>query len=175
MLGFISRSFDYKSIDIVLPLYKSLVRPLLEYAVQFWNPHYAKDILTLERVQRRATKLIPSLRNLPYKVRLQKLRLHTLELRRLRGQLIEVYKILNGYDELADIFTRDDNQRTRNNGCKLKGKRFRNDVANKFFVNSIVKVWNLLPTDVVAVDSISNFKNRLDDYLASDHFTEFAI
>ena len=162
VLGFISRTFEYKSKDIILPLYKSLVRPLLEYAVQFWSPYYLKDILTLERIQRRATKMIPSLRNLPYKVRLEKLHLQTLELRRIRGQLIEVFKILNGYDELENLFARDHNVRTRNNGCKLKGKRCCTDVANNFFSNSIVKVWNILPANVVAGNSINNFKDALD-------------
>ena len=63
ILGFISRTFDYKSKDIILPLYKSLVRPHLEYCVQFWSPAYRKDIEALERIQHRATKLIPSIRH----------------------------------------------------------------------------------------------------------------
>ena len=65
VLGFISRSFDYKSKDIILPLYKSLVRPHLEYCAQFWSPAYRKNMEAIERIQRRATKLIPSIRNYP--------------------------------------------------------------------------------------------------------------
>ena len=174
ILGFISRSFDYKVKDVILPLYKSLVRPHLEYSAQFWNPYHAKDIITIERVQRRATKLIPSLRNLPYKVRLQRLRLHTLELRRIRGQLIVVFKILNGYDEVHNLFTLDTNLRTRNNGFKLKTKLFRSDIAKNYFVNNIVKIWNFLPPNVVAATSINNFKNRLDEYFDSNRFSDFA-
>ena len=60
MLGFINRNFSFKSKDIILPLYISLVRPHLEYAVQFWSPHHAKDIAKLEAVQRTATKIIAS-------------------------------------------------------------------------------------------------------------------
>ncbi len=59
MLGFIKRSFSFKNKDIILPLYNSLVRQHLQYAVQFWSPHLAKDIAKLEAVQRIATKMIP--------------------------------------------------------------------------------------------------------------------
>ena len=62
MLGFISRNFEFKSKEIVLPLYKSLVRPHLEYCAQFWNPYCRKDIDKIERIQHRATKMIYKLR-----------------------------------------------------------------------------------------------------------------
>ncbi len=61
MLGFVKRNFSLKNKDVILLLYTSLVRPHLEYAVQFWSPHYAKDIAKLEGVQRRATKNYPFL------------------------------------------------------------------------------------------------------------------
>ncbi len=70
MLGFINRNISFKNKDVILPLYTSLVRPHLEYAVQFWSPHYVKDITKLEAIQQKATKMITSLRNKPYKERL---------------------------------------------------------------------------------------------------------
>ncbi len=87
MLGFIKRNFFFKNKDIILPLYNSLVRSHLEYAVQFWSPHLAKAIAKLEAVQRRATKMIPSLRNKSYEERLARLNLFSIEKRRLRGKL----------------------------------------------------------------------------------------
>ena len=173
-LGFIARTFEYRSKDIILPLYKSLVRPHLEYAVQCWSPHYVKDITVLERVQRRATKLIPAIRNLPYSTRLQRLHLHSLELRRIRGQLIEVFKILNGFDEAENLLFRNCNSVTRNNGCKLRGSRFKTDIAKNFFSNRIVNAWNLLPSSLVSSDSINQFKNRLDKFFESDKFSDFS-
>ena len=92
LLGFIKRNFSFKSKNIILPLYTSLVRPQLEYAVQFWSPHHEKDIAKLESVQRRATKMIPNLRSKPYEERLAQLNLFSLRKRRLRGKLIDALR-----------------------------------------------------------------------------------
>ena len=80
----------------VTRLHKTFVHPHLEYCVQVWSPHLRKDINTLEQIQMRATKLIPELKHLTYDERLHRLGLTTLEKRRLRGNLIEAYKILSG-------------------------------------------------------------------------------
>merc|ERR1712148_1375 len=118
MLGYIRRNFTYRNKDIIRSLYKSMVRPHLEYAVQFWCPYLAKDIAKLESVQRRATKLINSCRNKTYEERLKNLDLFSLEKRRVRGQLIECFKILKGFNNLNPqlIFTLDNNCLTRGNG-----------------------------------------------------------
>jgi len=88
-----------------LLLYKSLVSPHLEYCCQVWSPHYSKDIKLLEGVQRRATKLINGMDNLHDGKRLRRLGLMSLEARRVRGDLIEVFKFINGgYTIDADIY-----------------------------------------------------------------------
>ena len=85
------RNITYKEKSLIVPLYKAIVRPHLEYCIQAWSPYLRKDIDMLEKIQRRATKLIPELRDLRYEERLKECGLTTLETRRLRGDQIEVY------------------------------------------------------------------------------------
>ena len=98
VLGMIKRSFSVRNKDVILQLYKSLVRPHLEYSVQAWRPHFQKDIDLIEGVQRRATKLILDLKDKSYEERLRCLNLTTLDTRRLRGDLIEVFTMFKGFD-----------------------------------------------------------------------------
>ncbi len=99
VLGTIRRNFSYIGIDNFSQLYKALVHPHLEFANQIWAPHLKKHTEALENVQRQATKMLPELRDLSYPDRLCRLKLPTLAYRRLRGDMIELYKILSGkYD-----------------------------------------------------------------------------
>ncbi|KAK2193528.1 hypothetical protein NP493_10g02012 [Ridgeia piscesae] len=99
MMGIIRRTFEYLDDKCFSTVFKSLVRPHTEYANQVWSPYLMKHITALENVQRRATKLIPGYKELDYKERLKRLNLPTLSYRRLRGDMIEIYKILTGkYD-----------------------------------------------------------------------------
>ena len=120
VLWFISGNIRYKNKELILPLYKSLDRPHLEHAVQFWSPHLRSDIDKLEKKQRRATKMIPEIRNHSYHQRIQDLDLIGLVQRRLRGHLIEVFKYLNRFTTASArrFFDYDLNDRTRNNGTK---------------------------------------------------------
>ena len=95
ILSLIKRSFTFLDKDSFLCLYKSLVRPHLEYGNIIWYPLLKRQSAIVERVQRRATKMIGELKNLSYKERLIKLRLPSLKARRVRGDLIYVYKIIN--------------------------------------------------------------------------------
>jgi ribonuclease P/MRP protein subunit RPP40 len=94
ILGMIKRNIKFKSKNVIVKLYKSLVRPRLEYCIQAWSPHLRKDIDMMEQVQRRATRLIEGFKDVSYEDRLERTGLISLQKRRVRGDLIQVFKLL---------------------------------------------------------------------------------
>ena len=101
IVAIIKKTFVKLTSEILTTLYKALVRTHLEYANQAWNPYLKKDKIKMENVQRRETKLIPEIRKYSYSKRLQILKLPTLEERRKRGRMIEVFKVLTGLYDIA--------------------------------------------------------------------------
>ena len=170
VLGFISRAVSNRSAEVILKLYLSLVRPHLDYAVQFWSPYYRMDINLLEAVQRRMTKMIHGLRSLPYGERLRRLNLHSLERRRVRGDLMEVFKWIKGYNrgDINKVLIFSEHGRTRSNGFKLDKFRFRKEIGRNWFTNRVVEEWNRLDSHVVEAASLGSFKYRLDKFMDDD-------
>lgn len=166
MLGYIKRVFKHRTSQVVLTLFNAMVRPLLEYGAQFWSPTLRQDIARLEKVQARATRLVPSMRHWGYQRRLEALGLFTLEQRRLRGQLIETFKVLRGFDDVAvsNYFVLCQNQ-TRSHGWKVVPPRFNTTIFRDFMTARVCNVWNRLPDVVVNATSVETFKRRLDRIL----------
>ena len=157
----------YKEKQLIVPLYKAIVRPHMEYFIQAWRPYRKKDIVKLERIQRRATKMIPELRDLSYESRLLQCGLTTLETRSLRGDQIEVFKIVNGYEDVDRnmFFKLKEGSKTRGHEATLVMEQCRLDTRKYSFSQRVINEWNKLPNDCVNAIIVNMFKNRFDRYL----------
>ena len=173
VLAQLRRTIIYRNKDVVINLFKTFVRPILESAGTAWCPWERKDIDAIERIQRRATKLVPGLETLSYEERLQVCNLTTLEQRRERGNMIQVFKMLNGYinidNERFFCFTslqHDFQTRAVSNEC-LVSEKCHLEIRKNFFTNRIVSSWNALPKEVRDAESVNSFKNNYDDWKAA--------
>ncbi len=149
-----------------MPLYLSLVRPILDYGAQCWAPHLVKDIHALEQVQRRATKLIPGLEHLQYEERCETLGLQTLEERRKRGDMIETFKLLHGFEDIPYTrFFQLSTANLRGHSLKLaKPDHWRTSLRGNSFALRVINDWNALPESVVSSPTIATFKSRYDKH-----------
>ena len=161
--GLLMRTITYKTDAIMIPLYKALIRPILEYANPVWHPTLRKHINLIEGVQRRFTKKIIGCSSLDYEERLKELNLPSLEYRRVRGDLIEVYKILHHlYDPCTtqSLLTLSQQEITRRHEYKLTKKFTNTRLYQSFFTNRIINRWNKLPAEAVSASKLNAFKNQ---------------
>ena len=166
VLGLIRRSFSLID-EVTLPfLFKSLVRPHLEYGNLVWGPFNRADQKAIERVQRRATRLVTSIRHLKYQERLHILRLPSLYYRRRRGDMIHVYQMLHGGVDVgaSDMFTLHTGGPTRGHSLKLCKPYATCRFRRTSFAVRVINDWNGLPDAIVQSPSLCTFKSRLDSY-----------
>lgn len=173
-LGMIRRGFRYISSGVMKNLYKSMVRPILEGGVSVWHPSKKGDIKALERIQHRATKMVSHIQDLPYNQRLRSLGLPSLVYRRKRGDMIEVYKRLNGaYNDSFPWLQLDEREcGLRSNGLKLCKKRCISKSKSKVFSSRVVNDWNSLPSEIVSAKDLNSFKTKLDKFWKNKCYEE---
>ena len=164
ILGLIRRSYRFLDGESLRYMFTSLVRPHLEFANVVWSPRYQKDKNLIEGVLRRATKLVPGMTALPYEERLRKLNLPSMQYRRDRGDMIEVYKFTHDLYDARSPLTPENDTRTRGHMYKLKKLRVNKGIRQGFFPIRITDIWNGLPADIVNAPLLNSFKNRLDKY-----------
>ena len=144
MIGWTTRNVISREKDVLLNIFKSIVRPHLEQCTQLWNPVAKKGnwkiIMEIEKVQRDFTRLVENFGILPYKDRLKKLGLTTLLERRLRGNLIETFKIVTGKTKYgSNLFN------MSRNGINLLFASSMQSSKCDFITNRVVNYWNKLP------------------------------
>lgn len=174
-LGMIKRSFRGFRKKGFLRTYKSIIRPTLEYCNQVWHPMYKKDEDMLEKVQQRATRLVAEIRHLEYSERLRVLQLPTLAYRRQRADLIQIFKILKGFDNIdaSQFFKLAENSSTRGHSLKIYKQRCHTQLRLMAFSMRSIKNWNALPDEIVRASSVNQFKNALEKFWAN-HPLKFA-
>ncbi|KAJ3640478.1 hypothetical protein Zmor_003772 [Zophobas morio] len=165
LLDLLRKTFCEISPLVLSKLYRTYVRPILEFSNSVWTPVLQRDINQLESVQRRATR-IPFGRIRPqYLERLSLMRLTTLSERRFRGDLITTYRAVNNPSSpICHLFVLNSNQITRGHSFELIKERCTSTARRTFLTNRVVNHWNPLPDDIVTSQSLLVFKKRYDEH-----------
>ena len=149
--------------DFIFNKYKFHVRPIMEYGSSFWNVGYRGDMKILERVQRKWTRAVNSISDLPYNIRLHRLKLFSFQGRLLRTDLIMVWKIFHNKCalKLENFFHLDMNSHTRGHQFKIFVPRVNLEVRKRYFSVRVISAWNSLTDEAVSSDSLGSFKRLL--------------
>lgn len=162
-LGLINKVFKNKSGKSTVQLYNAFVRPTVDYLSLIWSPYTKSAIDNIERVQRRMCNLVPEVRHLPYKEQLSSLGIYSLQARRLRYQIISIFKIYKGFTKLNfnEFFDLCPTHRTRGHNSRIIPKFASRNYRLHFFTVSAIPYWNQLTQEDIDVSSVASFKARL--------------
>ena len=143
-----------------------MVRSHLDYCSSIWAPYKKGDIEALEKVQKRATKILPGLKNLPYSQILKICKIPTLHYRRIRGDLIETCKIVSGkyQPDVGRTLYKSSVHVTRGNHMRLEKSCVKYGLRKFSFSNRVMNIWNSLPNWVVSANTTNTCKARLDKF-----------
>ena len=167
----ILRCFQSRDPVLLIKAFCVFVRPILEFSSVIWNPLLKQDIEKVESVQRRFTKRLQGLYNLPYATRLSYLGLDSLHCRRTKADLSMCYKIINNHTctQIASFPTFSCNNKTRGNSRKLDKSHVSTVRDGHFFAKRIVNVWNSLPDCIVLSKSVATFRHNVNKL----HFSNY--
>jgi len=168
LTGVMLRTFQSRKQSVILPILKSIIRPVVEYASPVWCPGLQKDIKEIESVQRRVTKCIHGLKEQPYAERLQSLGLPSLQARRTYFDLLECYKITHGLvrSECKELLLFSENS-TRGYHTMLHSatRPPKLNVRKHFFTERVLNLWNNLPREITQLSTYHQFKVALRIHL----------
>jgi ribonucleases P/MRP protein subunit RPP40 len=168
LTGLLLRTFKSRKSSVIVPLYKTLIRPLLEYATPSWNTSSKQNAAAIESVQHLVTKRIEEVKHLPYCQRLQVLQLPTLEARRQYFDLLECYKVIHGLirSTCSHAFSK---CRLNTRGCEHKLVSAlptpRLNIRKHYFTERVVDLWNHLPPEIAQAPTYAQFKRALRIHL----------
>ena len=172
VLGQMARAFHFRDSVNWIQLYTKYVRPHLEYCVQAWSPWKVTDIDLLEAVQKRAVRMVSGLHGLTYEEKLKELKLPSLVARRKRGDMLQVWKVLNGDvdvdpSKLFLLSSEASVKITRHTSAlsNLAPRSFKLDIRKNFFSVRSVNSWNNLPVSIRASSTTDEFKALYDEYV----------
>ena len=171
VLSQMKRTVTFRDSKVFTGLYRTYVRPLLEFSVQSWNPSKVSDVNTLEKVQRRALRMITDQGDASYEEKLKRIGLTTLEARRERGDLLEAFKLINDHNgldkyEYFEFVQNRHSIETRNyTDNLLVPEKCRTNLRKNYFSSRVVNAWNSLPMHIRNSSSINSFKNNYDAYM----------
>ena len=177
VLGQVSRAFHFRDRRVFVQLYKQYVRPHLEVAVPAWSPWTIGDKDTLEKVQRRAVRMVSGLQGATYEAKLKELDILSLEDRRTKYDLVQTFKIIRGFDDVRSeiwfkLVGENPARLTRhsNDPLNINRQNPRCEIRKNFFSQRVINIWNALPSDVKISASVFSFKRKVHELLQNNYF-----